>query len=173
MKRSLSTFDIVLLMLCALTIRALEDFQKGVDATVAQNLPVVSASVIEQDNPDPVQASDASRMINVNKMLTDTVILQLMDEGALTLDDRLAQWLPEVAMMVPDRDAITLGQLLNSDADLALDGDWSRGSADAILLGMVIEAATGQSLVENYHTRIFDPVGMTQTHLTGSEVTRR
>jgi hypothetical protein len=76
-------------------------------------------------------------------------------------------------MMVPDRDAITLGQLLNSDADLALDGDWSRGSADVILLGMVIEAVTGQSLVENYHTRIFDPVGMTQTHLTGSEVTRR
>jgi CubicO group peptidase (beta-lactamase class C family) len=147
MKRSLSTFDIVLLMLCALTIRALEDFQKGVDATVAQNLPVVSASVIEQDNPDPVQANNAMSMSSVNKMLTDKVILQLMDEGALTLDDRLAQWLPEVAMMVPD--------------------------ADAILLGMVIEAATGQSLVENYHTRIFDPVGMTQTHLTGSEVTRR
>jgi D-alanyl-D-alanine carboxypeptidase len=172
MKPSLSTFDIVLLMLCALTIRALEDFQKGVDATVAQNLPVVSASVIEQDNPDPVQTNYAMSMSSVNKILTDTVILQLMDEGALTLDDRLAQWLPEVAM-VPDADAITLGQLLGSDADLALDGDWSRGSADAILLGMVIEAATGQSLVENYHTRIFDPMGMTQTHLTGFEITHR
>jgi D-alanyl-D-alanine carboxypeptidase len=173
MKRSLSTFDIVLLMLCALTIRALEDFQAGFDALVAQNLPVVSASVIEHDNRDPLQADDALSAVNVNKMLTDAVILQLTSEGALTLDDRLAQWLPEVAVMVPDGDVITLRQLLGSDADFALDGSSSSASSDYILLGMVIETATGQSLAENYHTRILDAMEMTQTHLTGSEVSYR
>jgi D-alanyl-D-alanine carboxypeptidase len=160
-------------MLCALTIRALEDFQAGFDALAAQNLPVVSARVIEQDNRDPLQADDALSAVNVNKMLTDAVILQLTSEGTLTLDDTLAQWLPEVAVMLPGGDVITLRQLLGSGGEVAREGNWSHGSANVILLGIVIEAATGQSLAENYHTRILDAMEMTQTHLTGSEVSYR
>ena len=37
---------------------------------------------------------------------------------------------------------------------------WRYSSTNFILLGMVVEAATGKSLAELYQTRIFDPLGM-------------
>jgi CubicO group peptidase (beta-lactamase class C family) len=39
--------------------------------------------------------------------MVSTVLLQLVDEGTVTLDDKLADWLPDV----PNADKVTLGQL--------------------------------------------------------------
>ncbi len=46
---------------------------------------------------------------------------------------------------------------------------WHYSSSNFILLGMVVEAATGKSLAELYQARIFDPLGMASTsYLEGS-----
>lgn len=54
----------------------------------------------------------AFRIGSITKMFTATMIVQLAEDGVLTLDDPLVQWLPEVADRVPYGDRITLRHLL-------------------------------------------------------------
>jgi D-alanyl-D-alanine carboxypeptidase len=57
-------------------------------------------------------ADGAFRIGSITKMFTATVILQLMEQGELTLEDTVADWLPEVAEQLPNSDEITIYQLL-------------------------------------------------------------
>jgi D-alanyl-D-alanine carboxypeptidase len=58
---------------------------------------------------------DRFRVGSLTKPMVATVILQLADEGWLSLDDSLARFLPGV---LPDADRITLRQLLNHTSGL-------------------------------------------------------
>lgn len=58
---------------------------------------------------------DRFRVGSLTKPMVATVILQLADEGLLSLDDPLARFLPGV---LPDADRITLRQLLNHTSGL-------------------------------------------------------
>ncbi len=66
----------------------------------------------------PMPADGAFRIGSITKMFTATVILQLVEEGVLTLDDPLAQWLPDVAAQLPHGDEITLRHLLTHTSGL-------------------------------------------------------
>ncbi len=67
----------------------------------------------------PMSPDDAFRIGSITKMFTAVVIVQLAEEGVLTLDDPLAQWLPEVADQLPNGDQITLHHLLAHTSGLA------------------------------------------------------
>ncbi len=54
----------------------------------------------------------AFRIGSITKMFTATVIIQLAEDGVLSLDDPLALWLPDVADQLPYGDQITLRHLL-------------------------------------------------------------
>ena len=56
--------------------------------------------------------SGAFRIGSITKMFTATVIIQLAEDGVLTLDDSLSLWLPEVADLLPYGNSITLRHLL-------------------------------------------------------------
>jgi D-alanyl-D-alanine carboxypeptidase len=60
----------------------------------------------------------AFRIGSITKMFTATVIIQLAEDGVLTLDDPLALWLPEVADQLPYGDQITLRHLLTHTSGL-------------------------------------------------------
>lgn len=60
----------------------------------------------------PMSPEGAFRIGSITKMFTATVIIQLAEDGVLTLDDSLALWLPEVADQLPFGDQITLRHLL-------------------------------------------------------------
>lgn len=66
------------------------------------------------DQKDEIQMSPegAFRIGSITKTFTATVILQLAEDGVLTLDDSLAKWLPEVANKLPNGNQITLHHLL-------------------------------------------------------------
>ncbi|MBZ0292943.1 MAG: beta-lactamase family protein [Anaerolineae bacterium] len=66
----------------------------------------------------PVSPEDAFRIGSITKMFTATVIIQLAEDGVLTLDDPLAQWLPDVAEQLPNGDQITLRHLLTHTSGL-------------------------------------------------------
>ena len=66
----------------------------------------------------PVLPEDAFRIGSITKMFTATVILQLAEDGVLTLDDPLALWLPDVAEQLPYGDQITLRHLLSHTSGL-------------------------------------------------------
>lgn len=68
------------------------------------------------DSPMPPEG--AFRIGSITKMFTATVIMQLAEDGVLTLDDPLALWLPEVAEQLPYGDQITLRHLLTHTSGL-------------------------------------------------------
>lgn len=66
----------------------------------------------------PMLPDGAFRIGSITKMFTAAVIIQLAEDGVLTLDDPLALWLPEVAEQLPYGDQITLRHLLTHTSGL-------------------------------------------------------
>ena len=67
--------------------------------------------ILTDDTP---MSCDTPFQIGSNtKMITAAVLMQLQEEGALTLDDPLSRHLPEFAAALPNGDLITLRQLAN------------------------------------------------------------
>ncbi len=68
------------------------------------------ADVMDDNIPMPPEG--AFRIGSITKMFTAVVVVQLAEDGVLTLDDPLARWLPETAGQLPHGDQITLRHLL-------------------------------------------------------------
>jgi D-alanyl-D-alanine carboxypeptidase len=225
---SISVLALGLLMLPAVSARAqsappatsLDDILKS---GLERGLPGVAISV-QRDGEDPIIAtagvasletrtpltsSDRFAFYSITKTFVATVVLQLVDEGVLTLDDTVAQWLDEpAAMRIPNVDQITLRQLLNHTGgvyDYADDdgpfqpvafgepANWGRvwtpqellsyadgatfapysapgqlarySNTDYILLGLVIQQATGNRLADEIRTRILVPLALNETYM--------
>ena len=92
------------------------------------------------DSPMPPEG--AFRIGSITKMFTAAVIVQLAEEGVLTLDDPLALWLPEVAEQLPYGDQITLRHLLSHTSGLFNVVEHESYYAD-IFTEMVVDEATG------------------------------
>ncbi len=150
-----------------------------------------------------VSADDRFEIGSITKLFTAVALLQLQEEGALSLNDPLAKWLPDLAAEIPYGNEMTLRQLATHTAGLGeyerdlypmpraltdpailekayapedlvrwvaenkpplfppgAPGQWMYSNTGYVLLGMVLEAATGQSLDEIYRERIFDPLGL-------------
>jgi D-alanyl-D-alanine carboxypeptidase len=161
--------------------------------------------------------SDRFRIYSITKTFTAILILQLVDDGILSLDDTVTDWLdaPEVRA-IPNVNRITLRQLPTytsgvydyfdadspfwNDAYLGANADWSRvwtprellayadGARHAayfdpgegahysntgyILLGLIVEEATGQQFAERLHDTILEPLGLRDTYFAATEPVR-
>ncbi len=170
-----------------------------------------AAGVADPESGTPISCDMAFQIGSNTKMMTATVILQLHEEGALSLDDRLAVHLPQIAEALPNGDAITLRQLANHTADIfsytdnapdgspgimegdiadpgalrrgftmtelvdfaiahgepsfppGAEGQWAYSNTGYILLGLIIERLEARPIADVFKTRIFDPLGMTDT----------
>jgi D-alanyl-D-alanine carboxypeptidase len=160
-----------------------------------------AAGVANLEDGTPMKIDDILQIGSNTKSMTIVLLMQLVEEGLLTLDDTLDQWLPEQAALFPNGDQMTLRQLAQHTAGLwdygdgiigsgvsdpvlletsytpdelvqyaaengtpyfapGAEGKWQYSNTGYILLGMIIEKVSGQSLSELYQTRIFDPLGM-------------
>lgn len=90
----------------------------------------------------PMPPEGAFRIGSITKMFTAAVIMQLAEGGALTLDDPLTLWLPEVAEQLPYGDQITLRHLLSHTSGLFNVVEHEAYYAD-IFTEMVVDEATG------------------------------
>jgi D-alanyl-D-alanine carboxypeptidase len=103
---------------------------------------VAGVSSIERDTP--VTASDRFRIYSITKTFTAIITLQLVDEGVITLEETVTDWLdhPDVSA-IPNVDQITIRQLLThasgiydfvgdptnefyADAFFGAKADWTR-----------------------------------------------
>ena len=137
---------------------------------------------------------------SISKTYVAAAVMALVADGVLSLDDPLADWLPDY----PRARRITLRMLLDHSSGVAnyfelklynrlvfkatepriwtaqeiLDtfdapfhfqpGEGYRYSNTGfVLLGLVIEAASGQSLGEFYRQRFFEPLGLRDTYYQG------
>jgi len=165
-----------------------------------------------RETQTPVDADSLFSVGSLTKPMTATVILQLRDEGKLSLDDTLSQWLPELSRQIPNSDRITIQQLLNhtsgirdylsepnlinlfiSDPDRVNQSftteellsyiankpalfepgqSYSYCNTEYILLGEIIETATGSTVAKQLHQRIFTPLGMNDTFYAPQEAVK-
>ncbi len=137
---------------------------------------------------------------SMSKVWTATVVMQLVDEGALDLDAPLVDVLPELALADPDVTArVTMRHLLTHTS--GIDGDvfddtgrgddclekytalleraaqnhplgatWSYCNSGFSLAGRVIEKITGQTWDEAMRDRVYTPLGLTHTATLPEEV---
>ncbi|HJU69507.1 MAG TPA: serine hydrolase [Gemmatimonadaceae bacterium] len=129
---------------------------------------------------------------------TTTALMILFDEGRVSLDARVVEYLP--AFSGGWKDSITIRQLLTHRSGLPASRDlWKLatnpqearlGVVDAalqcrpgvcfeysdlgmVLLGMVVENVSGVGLDRFLHERVFDPLGMTSTFFRPADSLRR
>ena len=145
------------------------------------------------ESESPVTPETVFRIASITKLFTTTAVLQLVDRGeislsasvsdyltdivtldtAITIDHLLAHTsgLPELLDRPDFMDWVarerTVDELLESFVNRAptfAPGDLNRYSnSNYILLGFIIERATGQSLAGFLGTNIFEPLGMNNT----------
>ena len=119
---------------------------------------------------------------------TTTAVMILFDEGKLRLDDRVVQYIPEFTGGA--KDIVTIRMLLEHRSGLPAGRDlWRLASSTdearaavistplfaapgryveysdlgADMLGFVVEAVSGEKLDQFLQTRVFTPLGMTDT----------
>jgi len=147
--------------------------------------------VSSEASGQPLTPAHLFRIASHSKTFTATAIFQLVEAGRLRLDDLAGHWLPELAgspaaeltvrallghqsginrdgadsdywqqlHAFPDRDALIA--LCRADAVFAPDQHFKYSNMGYSLLGLIIEAASGQSY-ENYVTaHITAPLGLT------------
>lgn len=137
---------------------------------------------------------------SITKSFTAVVIMQLVEEGKLSLDDTIDAWFPDQ----PNSGKITVRMLLSHTSGLAnyissenvADAKWTHpwapldlvaeanklgpvdqpGSSTAhyantnyILLGLIIEAITGDSWEHEVRSRILEPLDLKNTTFTSQD----
>lgn len=90
----------------------------------------------------PMPPEGAFRIGSITKMFTAVVIVQLAEDGVLTLDDPLTLWLPTVAEQLPYGDQITLRHLLTHTSGLFNVVEHEAYYAD-LFTEMVVDEAAG------------------------------
>ncbi|MFC4591013.1 serine hydrolase domain-containing protein [Sphaerisporangium corydalis] len=128
------------------------------------------------------------RIGSFTKAFTGTVVLGLVADGALTLDDTVARWLPGVVEehLGADGTTITVRRLLNHTSglpDAILDQETPPAEAPGTrfiyskvnynLAGMIVEHVTGSTLADQIESRVAVPLGLTGTYLPGAGNTLR
>ena len=152
-------------------------------ANLEHNVPVTAATVFQSGS--------------VGKQFTSTLVIQLIGEGKLSLDDRLAKFFPSGPAAWRD---ITIRQMLShtsgisekfySKVDLHLEyadstvariigeqpldfvpgSRWSYSNPGYVMLGFVIEKVTGRFYGDLLEERIFSPLGMTTAMIINEPV---
>ncbi len=190
--------------------------QSAVDgARSAGPIPGISASVQLEDGTRwegvagvgergtskwPVQVRTPFVVASITKTFVAAAILQLAEEGVLSVDDPLRRWLPEHPRGAtvtlrhllghtsgeanyfthPDYERLVFGRPTHhwtSAEILALVGeprfspgtDWEYSNTNYVLLGLVLQAATGDTVSGVIRDRFLDPLGLGDTSFQGEE----
>lgn len=172
-------------------------------AILARGAPSVSIAIVKDDKIAYAQAYGDARLnpktparpemrykIGSNtKQITATAMLMLVDEGKVSLDDRVSRFFPELTRA----SEITIRQLLSHTSgyqdyypldyvapfmarkttaqnildiwakkplDFDLGTKWQYSNTNYTIAGMIVERIAGKPLIEFLRARIFDPLGM-------------
>jgi CubicO group peptidase (beta-lactamase class C family) len=129
-------------------------------------------------------AHDRFYLGSVSESLTAFAVMRLVDDGLIDLDAPVVRYLPELAFSDPGRtDRLTVRHLLERRSGLPKIGFFNRrvrlqgrldhidfvrepgehfeaSGLDYLVLGRVLEAASGESYAAHMAERVFEPTGM-------------
>jgi D-alanyl-D-alanine carboxypeptidase len=149
-------------------------------------------------NMTPMDTSHLFEMASVTKMYTASIIFQLMEEGLLSLDDTVGEYLPPmnyipsgitIRNMLKHRSGLynytnnstianywfnypdsiwphlqMINTFVNSPPLFAQGATYSYSNTNFFLLGMIIEAITGNTFADELKNRILIPHGLSQIY---------
>ncbi|HEX7798210.1 MAG TPA: serine hydrolase domain-containing protein [Vicinamibacterales bacterium] len=190
------------------TVALPESVRTRIDSIVAEELkksgaPSVSLAIVKDGAiayanaygdarvQPPTKATPSMRYSigSVSKQFTATAILLLAEEGKLSLDDKVAKFVPDLTrakdvtirqllsmtsgyqdywpqdyVMAPMKNPITARQIMTDWAGKPLDFDpgtkWQYSNTNYVIAGAVVEKAAGEPLVEFLKERVFGPLKM-------------
>lgn len=137
----------------------------------------------------PMRADTIFDVASLTKLFTATVVLSLVDDGALSLSDKASQWLPELDERITVRHLLTHTSGLPAHIESWKYPDSRRAILSAplagapgtvfaysclgyISAGWIAEAVTGRPLTELVTERVCGPLGLSDTGFHPSTVDR-
>ena len=106
-----------------------EEVQSALEQAVAAGIPGIALEIQSSEGSEfltagsaslederPLTPEDSFRIASVTKALTAAVVMELVEEGALSLDDTVEQWTPG---LLAEGDSITVRHLLGHTSGLA------------------------------------------------------
>ncbi len=165
----------------AATMVLIEEGLVGLDEHVDRLLPELADRRVLRDLAGPLdQTVPADRAITTRDLLTFTfgfgsVLEMFMAQGPLPIvvaseEVRLSTLGPPNVAVQPDPDTWIAG--LGSLPLMAQPGERWMYNTGASVLGVLLARAAGQSFADVLRTRIFEPLGMTQTAFWAREPSR-
>ncbi len=101
------------------------------------------------------------RIASLTKAFVATLVLQLEAEHKLDIDDPVEHWLPGLVPTWTPRELVAFA--FAHPALFPPGANWSYSNTNYILLGLVVETATGDNLGAELQRRIFAPLTLTAT----------
>jgi D-alanyl-D-alanine carboxypeptidase len=173
---------------------------RGVTVAVRQNgaTRVYARGVANAKDRIDLEPEDRMRAGSITKTFTAATILQLSDEGALSLGDTIDTWVPAFSLgpdvtieralghltglynytddagflnrvAVPITPADLVAFALEHPVEFAPGQSFSYSNTNFVLLAMVIEAVTGDDYASVVRARFLDPLGLENTFIEGGE----
>jgi len=163
-----------------------------------RTLWVGATGLAELETSRDWQPDDPFPIGSVTKTFTASLVFLLAEDGVLKLDDPIEHWVPgnfddqgvtlrhllsntsgivsynyvgdfdDSAVWTPDA---LVQWAVDHQAELSFEpgSTWEYSNTNWVLLGLVIEAATGSSYVSVLHDRLLDPLALNDTVLWGDE----
>jgi CubicO group peptidase (beta-lactamase class C family) len=107
----------------------------------------------------PATPETPYHLASVTKTFAAVVIMQLVQEGKLSLDDPVSRY----GVSLPEGDAVLVRHLMSHTSEGTPGARYQYNGARYGLLSQVVLAATGRSLQEWVYERILQPLGMENT----------
>jgi CubicO group peptidase (beta-lactamase class C family) len=156
------------------TAQALATFEVELD-TLRQELkiPGLSAAVVKDgqlvwarglgfadvENRIPATPETPYHLASVTKPFAALVIMQLVQDGALSLDEPVSRY----GVTLPEGDAVTVRHLMSHTSAGTPGARFQYDGTRYGLLSQVVLAATGRSLQDWLYERVLSPLGMDDT----------
>jgi D-alanyl-D-alanine carboxypeptidase len=169
----------------------------GIAYATERRLWTGASGLSNVERSEPWTAERSSRIGSVTKTFTAALIFLLEEDGTLTLDDPLEQWVPgfydgvgvTIRHMLANTSGIVSYNYVGSfddsrawtpnelvqwavDQEPALrfepGSQWEYSNTNYVLLGMVIEAASGESYADIVASRLTEPLGLRDTYVAVS-----
>lgn len=165
------------------------DTDEAFAACVARHGVIVLHKAYGMRDGEPMTVDTRSWMASITKLLSGTLMMMLVDQGLVDLDARVDEYLPALRDIDVPRD-LTIRHLYTHtngmwghwgddmhDFDevmadyypyLDVGERFEYNGAGYSMGGKVIEILTGESIPRFYHRHLLDPLGCTNTRVTGT-----
>ena len=134
----------------------------GLSAAIVKDGKLVWArgfGLADVENNIPATADTPYHLASVTKPFAALVLMQLIQEGRLSLDDPVSRY----GVSLPEGDTVTVRHLLSHTSAWPPGANYQYNGNRFGMLSQVIKAATGRSFQEWLFERILQPLGMNNT----------